>query len=270
MHRTFKGRVLPYDDNARDSLATERRILSVPAGTVIPSRRVVHAVGERWVVGQGSSDFHGDEEMRGKYILHRVDDVAKVYTFAQALSGAAPYEMFAGRLWVKDKQEVESSSLYPSYSIYMAATERLSDPNWVASPNFDGNEANVLIFMHEKWHLVRNLIDTAGGFTMAVVDELPNPVLLDVDMTTTVYNRSVDRKVPTTTQIKGLCLRWQSSFTYLAAYSPKFVAGDCVLMVLKSQATPSAADTFGIKGRTMKVVTVLDHGLVWSVHLRHV
>lgn len=269
-HVSFRGRVMPYDDNSRDSLATERRLLSIPAGITMPPRRVIHAAGERWVVGQGTKDFHGDEQIREKFILHRVDDLAKVYTFAQALSGAAPYEMYAGRLWVKDRQENDSASLNPAYSVYLSATETLADPAWVTSPNFDGNEANVLIHMHDKWHLVRNTIDTAGGFTLAVADELPEPTLLEVEMTSLVYNRLSDTKVPTVKTLKGLNIRWQLGFTYLAAYSPKFVAGDSILMVLKTEATPSAADTFRVNGQNMKVITVLDHGAVWSVHLRHV
>jgi len=267
---TFRGRVMPFDDNSRDSLASERRLLSVPEGVTTPPRCVVFAAGERWVVGQGTKDFHGDEMLREKYVLHRVDDMAEVFTFSQALTGAAPHEMYAGRLWTKDRQEVESATLYPSYNVYMAHTEVLSDPEWVASPNYDGNEANVLIRMHGKWHLVRNTIDTAGGFTMAVVDELPDPVLLDVLFTSVVYDRKLDKKVPTTKVVRGLNIRWQSTFSYMAVYSTKFQAGDSILMVLKSETTPSVSDSVRVNGRELKVVSVIDQGSVWSLHMRYV
>lgn len=265
----FKGRVSAYDDNARDSLSTERRIMTVAAGVAIPPRRVVAVGGEKWIVGAGSTDFHGDDVLREKYILHRADDQAKVQTFEQALLGTGGQDIWAGRLWIKEmKEPEESSGLYASYHIYMSSTEDIRD---MTLPNaFDGSEKNVLITMNGRYHLVRSTYDSAGGMLVAVTDELPDPVKAEAEFVTRSYQRATDTHVEVTVAVQAINLRWQSYFTYLAAYSPKFEEGDHQLMVLKSAITPKTGDKVTLRSREFKVVTVIDQGQVWAVHVRRV
>lgn len=265
----FKGRLLAFDDNSRDSLSTERRIMSVVPGVIVPPRRVVAVGTDKWIVGNGTSDFHGDDVLHQKYVLHRADGIAQVATFAHALMGVWTQSMFAGRLWMKDlKEPEESSGLYHTYQLFVAATEDLRDTTRVGTA-FDGTEYNVLVKMLGKWHLVRNVIDSAGGFQIAVVDELPEPVVVDAQFSTMTYNRLADKKVATTKVVKGINLRWQTNFTYLSEYSPKFVEGDCQLVVLKVDVTPSAGDEVSYLGRKFKVVAVIDQDPVLCLHLRH-
>jgi hypothetical protein len=269
--RPVKGRILPYDDNSRDSLSADRRILSMVPGTAIPARRVIHAAGEYWIVGQVTADFHGDEPLRQKYVLHRVDGVARVATFEQAISGVGGVTAHVGRLWMKDmKEPEESSSLYESLHFYLSTTEDIRDQSKLTGPFLDGEETHVLIHFKSKWHLVRNTFESAGGFQVAVVDELPDPVAIAATINSTVYDKLADKKVATGKTVQALSLRWQSQYTYLSSYSTKYEEGDRVLMVLKSDTTPTVADTVTLRGRTFKVVTVLDQANVWALHLRHV
>jgi hypothetical protein len=267
---TFNGRLSPYDDNARDSLSTERRIMAVGAGVAIPARRVVKVGNQCWIVGQGSQDFHGTEELRNKYVLHRADELAQVRTFGEVLEGVGGQDLWANRLWVKNSKEgTESSEMYGSYQIYFSEVEDLRDAAWTTGAFTDGREDNVLVSIQGRWHLIRTTLRSAGGLLVAVADELPDPVILDVDYTTNVYNRALDKKVPTDIVVKAVNLRWQSNFTYLAQYSPKFQPGDIQIVVLKTAVTPSAGDNVVVRGTKYKVVTVFNQTDVWGIHLRH-
>lgn len=266
----FNGRLLPYDDNSRDSLSTDRRIMAVADSVTIPARRVVKVGNQCWIVGQGAVDYHGAEALRHKFILHRADELATVKTFGQALRGDAGQSIWAGRLWVKElKEPTESSGMYDNYQLFFAGTEDIRDPAWSAEVFTDGREENVLVMVAGRWHLVRATMDTAGGLLTALVDELPEPVLLDVEYSTSVYNRLLDKKVMTPSTIPAINLRWQTNFTYLAAYAEKYKPGDSQLLVLKTAVTPTAGDAVTVRGRLYRVVSVIDQNEVWSLHLRH-
>lgn len=266
---SFKGHISAFDDNSRDSLSTQRRIMSTVPGVVIPEQRIVKIGNQHWIVGNKSEDLHGEEILRRKYVLHRAEELAKVSTFEQYLTGTGSRNVWASRLLVKEMKEPdESSELHGTYNIYTSKTEKLSDPAW-ATGAIDGRENNVVIEMEGHLHLVRTSSTTVGGFGMAIVDELPNPVSMMVDIDTVVYNRATDTKTPTTTNVKALLLRWQSKFVYLASYSPEFQRGDANMVVLKSAVTPKAGDVVRIYGNKFRVVTVYDQGAVWAVHIRH-
>lgn len=267
----FKGHLTAYADSSRDSLSTERRIMGVVPGQVIPARRVVKVGQERYIVGESFEDHHGDEVLRQKYVLHRAEALATVRTFSQALAGAGGQTIWASRLWVKETKEVsESANMYGSYQIYMSSSEDLRHPDWANGTFSDGREVNVMIQMEGRWHLVRATAMTAAGLMVAVADELPEPVILSVQYTVNTYVIATDSKTSVTTTVSAVNLRWQSYFTYLAAYSTKFEEGDVQLVVLKT-AVPAttAGDTVTVQGRKYRVITVFDHGDVWTVHLRY-
>ncbi len=266
---SFLGHLSAFDDNSRDSLSTQRRIMSTVPGVVIPTRRIVKIGQQYWIVGNLSEDLHGDEILRRKYVLHRADELAKVSTFEQYLTDAGTKLIWASRLLVKEMKEPdESSELHGTYNIYLSKSENILDEQWLTSA-IDGRENNVLIEMEGHLHLVRTFSTTVGGFAMAIVDELPNPVSMMVDIDTVTTNRVTEAKTTTTVNVKALLLRWQSKFEYLAIYSPEFKRGDANMIVLKSAATPKAGDTVRIYGIKFRVVTVYDQGAVWAVHIRH-
>jgi hypothetical protein len=265
------GRVAAYDDNSRDSLSTDRRIITVSPGTVIPTRRVVtFAGGTAWIVGELTEDYHGEAQLRNKYVLHKVSGLATVKAFDEALLGEAGKTLFAGKLWVKDvKESEESSDVFGTYHIYVSSYEDIRDPDFANGTFHDGREKNVLINLQGKWFIVRDSFESAGGFTVAVTDELPDPVVIDVDFITYTRNRVTETNTPTTNSIKAINLRWQSHFSYPDLYSVDFKRGDAQILILKDDVTPSAGSTVALSGRPFKVVSILDNGKVWSVHLRH-
>jgi hypothetical protein len=268
-------RVMTYDDNSRDSLSTERRIMSVVAGTTIPSRRVVRVGDDRWIVGNSSTDHHLDEPMHQKYVLHRADELAAVKTFAQVLQGVEGKSIWAGRLLVKQtKEPTESSALFNQYQIYCAAQEELRDEA-LTSRVLDGRDASVLVEMAGRWHVLRGIATTAAGLQVALADEMPEPVVVDVEFTAKTLDLVTESRVDVVRVARGINLRWQSYYFYHTTYTPKFEEGDSVLVILKGATTPTAGDMVKMFGRTYRVISVadpaplLDHDSVWNLHLRH-
>lgn len=267
---TFKGHLAAYDDNSRDSVSTQRRIMSAAPSVVVPDRRVVKVGDQCWIVGSKSDDFHGEDVLRRKYVIHRADEQAQVWSFEQALRGTAPKTLWASRILNKEMKEPdESSNLYGTYNLYFSESEDIRDPVWAAGGSIDGRETSVLVLLEGKFHLVRTVTTTSGGFLMAVADELPDPVILPVALHQAVYDRALDKKVAATKTMDAVLLRWQTKFSYLSIYSPKYEVGDSNIVILKDEATPTAGDTVTIYGITFRVVTVYDQGNVWSVHIRH-
>lgn len=263
--RVIRGRLLPQDDNTRDSVSAERRTLAVNPGTPIPARRVVADAGQRWIVGSRSRDYHGDDVLHEHYTLHRVEGLAQVLTFEEALTSAAGQSIDMGLIWVKDEKEpTESSRVYPEYQLYYSMSEHLLDPTRVDG---EGSESNVLVSLNGRWFMIRSIVISAGGFFMASASELPGPVVSNVEFSTMTYDRLRDEKVPSTKTVDGVALRWQTSFVYPTVYSNKYEPGDRQLAVLKSEVTPQPGDIVKVGPRTMKVVSKVSQGNLWFVHL---
>lgn len=267
---SFLGRLMPFDDATRDSLSTERRILAVQPGTVIPARRAIKHGDRAWLVGDLAVDIHGDVELRNKYILHQATELSSLYTFEDALANVVTKSLWANRLWVKGTKETdESSGVFDYYAVYFSRDEDIRHPNHANGTFFDGRENHVLVVIEGRWHLVRTTYITAGGFLAAVVDELPDPVVTDVTYTTRTYDPVPDTYTETNLVKKAVYLRWQSNFIYLNRYSKTFETGDCVIKMLKTDVTAKSGDLVDVRGRKYKIVEVLDEAPVWHIHLRH-
>lgn len=267
---TFKGKLMSFDDATRDALSTERRIVSVAPGTVVPARRAVIAAGFTWLVGDVAVDTDGQgNPLRHKYVLHQASELARMYTFGDALAGVVTKSLWGARLWVKGTKEVdESSGVYDAYTCYFSKSEDIRDPDHANGTFFDSREQYVLIWIDQRWHLVRTSYLTGGGFLAAVVDELPEPVMVNVNFVTRVYNPVPDTWTETPKIVPAVNLRWQSNFQYFTRYSATYENGDCQIKVRKADITPKAGDRVDLQGRPHKVVAVWDEAPVWGVHLR--
>jgi hypothetical protein len=268
----FNGKLMAFDDSTRDSLASDRRVLSVAPGTVIPSRRVIKTGLSAFLVGDYAPDFHNESELREKYVVHRASELAKMRTFADALAGTDTKTFWGSRLWIKTQKEVnESSGTYDGYTIYCSKDEDMRDPAWGNGTFFDGREQYVLIQIDGRWHLVRTSYTTSGGFLALVVDELPEPVLPAVTYTSRTHDPVPDTYTTTNTPCVAVMLRWQSNFEYLTRYTTQFLNGDVVLKIAKTAVgVAKAGDLVDIRGRSFKVVAVTDEDPLWNLHIRHV
>lgn len=253
----FRGRLEPYPDTMRDSLATERRILITDANSVIPARQTVTSHGQTWMLGTMSLDTHRGQVLRNKYIAHRATTLATVGTFSQVIANAGLRRLWADRLWVKEWRETqESSDMVGNYQLFFAGSEDLGGDD-------------MMVKVGNTWHISRADYATVGGFLVSAADELPEPVVVQVSYGTVAYNPRTDSRTSTTSSLTGLLLRWQSHFTYFANQAATYLPGDAKLIVRKTDMTTKSGDTVTAAGHAFRVIEVSDEGLVWGLHVRH-
>lgn len=253
---TFKGQMDVFDDSKRDGLTIERRIMSVAPAVVIPARRTVIADGITWLIGDSQRDYYKSEAIRHKYVVHQASELASVKTFEQAIANAAGTQAWAARTWIKSAKEIDiSSDLTNVYDIYFARGETIPE--------------KTLVYLGGRWHLVRTTYTSAAGLLVALVDELPEPVVTSATLKDRVYVRSSDSYTETTVTVTAVRIHWQSFFEYPVRGAEKYKPGDVVLIIRKADGTPNANDKITVAGESFNVVSVTDEGSVWSAHLRN-
>lgn len=259
--RTFKGQLNLFDDSMRDGTTVVRRVLSVADTVVLPARRAVTIHGEVWLLGAVHNDSFEGAIVRAKYVAHRADGLAAAKTADQALRTLAGSTLYAGRLWVKDLKEQETSSKLSSFmNIYVAPTEVVV--------------AGTFLQLVGRWHFVRNVFTGASGFNICEADELPSDALTTAVYSTKtgqVYNPVNDAVAAgSTPTVPLLYHRWQDDYLYRRMSALPFDDGDIVAHLSKTSiATAVVGDTFVLNGTTYRVLSVRDDGAgAWHLHGR--
>lgn len=209
----FKAQILPYDEVRRDAVTFERRVFSVDPSVTIPARRVVTAMGEKWILGVFSKDQFLGSDIRSSYVGQRADSLATLTSIGKLVNGQAGTDAWAGRSWVKNPAFSEQSSdLSTQYDVYMSNTE--STPE------------GVLINYLGEWLVTRVSHLTEAGFNRVTAETLGTSPLGVGAVTFGAWNPVTDSFVGTTSSIPVLKIRWQSLFEYSQASAPAFEAGD--------------------------------------------
>jgi hypothetical protein len=256
---TFKCQFTLFNDVLRDGLTVERRIMELAPSVILPTRRTMTTVedGKVWIVGDDQPDYFGGYVIRSKFVVQLAEGVATVRTAAQALAGAGGFTAYASRSWIKANHEAGTSSLIANeYNIYFSRTEPLVE--------------GTLVSLGGRWHMVRSVFPSLAGYLVALADELPEPVVTTASYTHRTYVPATDAYTTVVTTIAALRLRWQEHYRYVTHDVEKYRPGDVVLLVLKSAATPATNDLFTVASQNYTVDAVLDEGLCWALHLRHV
>jgi hypothetical protein len=254
---TFYGQFDTYNDSIRDSVTTSRSILSTAPSVTIPARHAVTFLSDIWILGNPQIDYFKNAPVRVKYVAHGVTSKATVKTFAEALAGSAGFTAYAGRQWVKATKEIDvSSGMYDEFEIYFASTESIPD--------------DALIQLDGYWNLARTSFPSATGLLTVVCDELPAPVLETGAYLTATYDPVADTTSTASAALQVLRFRWQSHFKYPTLASHKFERGDLNAFVLKSAVTAKAGDLLSLSDGDWRILSVIDYGLTWGAHIRHV
>lgn len=253
-----KAQLKHFSDAVRDSVTVNRRILSAAPNLAIPSRRVIAAAGETWIVGKGANDVFGGQIMRTEYVVQEAEALATIHSIASALALAAGTSAYASRTWVKAGREIdESSDTNSQFALVFASTETLAQTN--------------LVLVGSVWYMIRTMYPSAAGFVLAVADELVNPTFETVTLGTRTYNPVTDTFTSTTTSARLLRVRWQSHFEYLSQASQAYQPGDEVGMVLSTLPTaPKASDQITLSDGVFRVLAAINEGTYLSLHLRRI
>lgn len=250
----FKGQWNLYDGSVRDGLTVQRRVISVAPSVVIPGRRAISVLGEQWIIGDDAPDYYADAGIRKGYVVHRPDELATFKTIPQFLAGAAGTQAYAAKLWVKTGKEVEvSSTATDQMNIYAAIGEPLA--------------TGMLAYLGGVWCFIHSTYVSAAGFLTAIATELDSPAVT-ATLVTRTYAPTTDTFSVSQTTAAALRLRWQESFTYLTESSETYQRGDIQLMLLTAAGTPTTKDQITLPDGTWRIMSVINAGTHWSLHLR--
>lgn len=250
----FYGQFGVYDDSMRDGLTVERRILSVAPGTTPPAHRVVQSMNKRWVMGDYAPDHYTSYEIRHKYIAHQADGLATVKTIAETLAAQAGRAVYMGMVYVKSAREIEvSSGRFEEYNAYCSITESIPE--------------RTMIQLNGAWHLVRTSFRSAAGFRVSSVSELETYPIETATLKARTFNPVTEGYAETSSTVTAIRVRWQDAFEYLMKSSEPYLRGDLQCFLAKSVAV-KAEDSLTLSDGVWKVLTVLDEGTYWSLHVR--
>lgn len=251
----FKGQFSLYDNSVRDGLTVQRRVLSVAPDVTIPARRAITIAGIPWIIGDDAPDYFNDAGIRKGYVIHRPDELATFKTIAQFLAGSAGTTAYAAKLWVKTGKELEiSATAIDQMNIYAAIGEPLTP--------------GTLAYIGAQWLYIHSNYVSAAGFLTATANELEEPAAVTATIHTRTYVPSTDTYSTVDTAAAGLRIRWQEAFKYLSKSSVTYERGDQQLMLLTVAGTPTTKDQVTLSGVAWKIMSVINEGAYWSLHLR--
>lgn len=255
---TFMGQLEPYDYYKLDGASVKRRMLSTAAGVTIPTRRVIDIDGQKYIVGDSSPDHWENEVIRVRYVLQGADWLATVRTLAQALANSGGFTAYASRDWNKDTTDSrDSAERIHQYRIFFGVNEDV--------PNVAVIEFNNRVYFVQAVHRA------LGGFVNVLSNEVQGSAFETINFQTRTYVPITDTYTTTATSVRVLRLRWQEAFKYLSQGSTEFERGDSIVMMLKAGSpTPKPSDVLPLSDGNHRVMSILDEGAYYSLHVRRV
>ena len=248
----FMGQMAPYDDNKRDGVIGERRVLSISPGDVVPSRRVIAAYGTQYIIGHETLDDWRGKTIRVGCVVHEADYLSQVRTFAEVCLDLPGFTAYSGRVFVKDvSYSLQESDLVPQNDVHFSTTEPVL--------------ANMTVTFKGTLNLVRAVNFGAGGMLSATCEVIEEP---SVQFGTIQLAGAYDPVTQTTPSapfgVRVVRLRWQSLYAYRSGIAPKFQPGDIQLAIAKAAAPHlSAGTTITLPDGAWMIDSALDEGDVW-------
>lgn len=233
----FRAQVEPYDDVRRDASTAYRRVLSVKAGTVVPSE--VNVLGTVWLVGASETDAL-DEIHRQKYVIAQAKARLRSSTLAEYLQSNYSQTLWAAPYWSKDAKQTEVSSASPQmFDVYLSTTVAAQTVLW------DDTAA----------YLVISPRPMASGLQAAHSLKL-DQTRAQATLRKRTYSPTAGAYVQEqTVSVPTLQVRWQSLFEYGSQMDERYQEGDASF-VLPLSCGADTACTVDVAGRQWQVLSV--------------
>lgn len=245
----FKGQLTAYDDSRRDSVTTERRVISVAPDVTLPARRTVAMEGETFILGTLIPDTFRGSKIRQAIIAQSAPIPCGIKTAGQLCSGAPGTDAFCNKVWVKNIAYTEQTSdLIPEYQIYFAEGEPVEVGGFIQA------EGNV--------YFVRAVDDGASGIPCAVAEQLAADALAVATFGISTFDKVESRSTRVDVQAQVVQVRWQAGFRLNNRTTPKFGAGESLAIVARADVPGlGAGSNMTVNGRTHQVVSVEPYDL---------
>lgn len=262
MHDGYSGRLLFYGQPASfetsnpEGSVSKRRVLSLAPECVIPARRCLRFLSERWIVGDGSADgLFGDEILRKSYWVKKATDEFTYRTPGEAALGAGGRTAWAQREYLKDTVNSVSDAEYdPQYEVFFGTGETPVKGGYLTS-------AGVLL-------RIRAVRPALSGFIMVSADEIGAGAAMGASFFTGAYDPITDTTAAGTSTVPTLLYERAKEYTLRTEADPKNLSGDRTMVVAKSSITPVVGQAVAADGISWRVIAMTSHLDAWSLHLR--
>jgi hypothetical protein len=214
----FMGQTAPWDGKERDSVITQRRVLSVKGGVVPPPRRVIRVLEENYIIGGTQDDTYKGQMIRRGLIIQQVQDKAVVQTVEQATLGQPGVPMYVAVDWRKySRFAAESSDMIPDYDLYFSSTENVP--------------MNSVITYGDDLYLSRETTVGQAGMLVVFAHKLTGVVFDSAETYTGAYDPITEVRSGGKVTFTVIRMRWECVFHYLSASAPSFQPGDIQVAV---------------------------------------
>lgn len=214
----FKAQMGLYDDTKRDSEAGQRRILSTGPLVTPPTRRVVRALGNRYILGHSSPDAHRGAVLRIGWVAHEATDLVTVLTPGEVCRSQAGFKAWAGFAWIKDLADTEhSSDLTAQFHIHFGQTEPVPPGSIVVASN--------------RAYVIRSAHVGPAGTLITLADDMGLSAITSASVSVGTYDPITETWSSTITPTKVIAARWQSFYSYGNQSGPKFGPEDIQVLI---------------------------------------
>lgn len=251
----FDAQFNTFDESSTDGSIVKKRTMSTRPGLVVPARRVIEFVSERWIVGDGNTDAFQGVAIRAAYWLKKVTDLATVQTPGQAAAGSSGTAMYVHRAYLKDTVNGASDSEYdPFWNFFLSATETVDKGYFFRA-------GGKLYRVRATPHLELN------GLTLAASDELDPGAEVSVSIAGQTYNPVTDTYSGSVVVVTGLLFDMYKFYKLETDMDPKMHSGDMTLLVQNSVAVGVGA-SLTISGQRWQVISKTSDHDAWNLHVR--
>jgi hypothetical protein len=251
---SFNCQLAPLELFKIDGVAVKKRSLSTAPDVVMPPRGVTIIDGEPYLIGTGTPDFWKGKVIRRNYVIQGADAIASMTSIADALANVLPTTAYAAMLFSRYLPESADSSKYPpQYQLFMAGAE--------SAP------ANSLVSLFGNWYIIKESYVSTSGLRIALANVLDDPVFETIQFSEKTYVPVSDSYTMNQSLVKIMRVKWQEHFHYLTHGSRNYERGDQQVFMLKS-AVPKPSDNLALSDGAWSVLSAIDEGTHWSVHVR--
>jgi hypothetical protein len=250
----YDGQVSSYIDSKVDGTISQRRVLSLATDLVIPPRHIISYLGEMWLVGDGVRDGIQGQAVRTSYAMRKITDTLVLRTPGEAALGLGGTTAYAQKEYLKSTVNSPTEAQYDTFwNIYTSTTETVTKGGYLVGGT--------------TTYRVRNTYDLLNGYRVSESDQMDAstvPVLFQSSTFDPISESYSGATVATT----GLLLEAYKLYEYRTQADPLVKAGDHILVVASSAASPEVGRQVEIAGTMYQIFSVTAEADSWKCLVR--
>lgn len=254
--RAFLCHYSAFDDHSADGATARRRALNIRPQDVIPTRRVLRILDERWLVGAGTPDAFAGTAIRQHYGMKKATDLATLATPAQTCAGSGGTQAYVHKHYYKDTvNSLTDAKIDTFWNVFIAPGEPVVPGTFIDC-------GDVLL-------RARNTYLPVEGLLVAQCDQLDAANVVTLAFASNgAYDPVNDSFTAAATSVSALVLEWPQAYRQRTQADPAQQPGDLLMLVAQTALTPLAGAEFTYAGSTWRVLSVQAELDAWQMHVR--